>query len=71
VTSEWLSVTVFCAVAPASRAAEIELLGIHSAGWPPSSAGHLPMKPLSTASELAGLTLTTMQWSPTGPADLL
>src|SRR6201999_586207 len=67
VASEWLSVIVFWALAPASRAAEIELPGIHSAGWPPRSAGHLPMKPLRTASEPAGLTLTTMQRSPIVP----
>lgn len=71
VTSERLSVIVFCAVAPASRAAETELPGIHNAGCPPSSAGHLPMKPFRTASEPAGLTLTSMQWSPTGPAEEL
>ncbi len=62
---------VFWPVAAASRAAEIELPGIHNAGCPPNSAGHLPMKPLSTASEPAALTLATMQWSPTGPADEL
>ncbi len=71
VTSERLSLMVFWPAAPARRASEIELPGIHSAGWPPNSAGHLPMKPLRTASAAAGLTLTSMQWSPTGPADWL
>ncbi len=61
VTSEWLSVMVFWPAVAASRAAETELPGIHNAGWPPKSEGHLPTNPFSTASEPAGLTLTTMQ----------
>ncbi len=48
VTNERLSLTVL-APAPASRrASETELAGIHIAGRSPSSAGHWPMKPLTT-----------------------
>ena len=48
VTNDRLSLTV-CAPAVASRrASETELAGIHSAGRSPSSAGQLPMKPLTT-----------------------
>ena len=54
-----------------SPPADTELPGIHNAGWPPSSAGHLPMKPATTASEPAGLTVTSIQWSPTGAAEEL
>ena len=55
VTRERLSLMVFWPAAPARRAAEIELPGIHNAGWPPNSAGHLPMKPLRTASDAGRL----------------
>ena len=58
VTSERLSVMVFLPAAAVSRAAETELPGIHSAGSLPRSAGHFPMKPSTTASEPADLTLT-------------
>ncbi len=71
ITSERLSLMAWLPAAPVSRAAEMELLGIHNPGWPPSSVGHLPMKPLMTASEPAEVTATATQRSPTGPADAL
>src|SRR6202044_260565 len=68
VTSDRLSVTVSLPAAAVSRAADTELPGIHSAGRCPSSPGHFPMKPSTTASEPADLTPTETQWSPTGAA---
>jgi hypothetical protein len=47
-TSERLSSTVSSPATASSRACEIELPGIHSAGRSPSSAGQVSTKPLIT-----------------------
>ena len=47
-TRDRLSLTVSAPAEASSRAAEIELPGIHSAGRSPSSPGHSPVKPLTT-----------------------
>ena len=67
-TSERLSLTVSSPATASRRACETELPGIHSAGRSPSSAGQLPMKPLTTWSDSAGLTSMATQRSPTGLA---
>ena len=72
VTSERLSLIVFWPVAAASRAADTELPGIHNAGCAPSS-----RRPLADEAGDDGVgagrfdVQTTMQWSPTGPAEEL
>ena len=67
-TSERLSLTACSPAAASRRACETELAGIHNAGRSPSSPGQLPMKPLTTWSESAGLTSMATQRSPTGSA---
>ena len=71
VTSDRASLTICLPTALCSRADGIELAGIHSAGRPPSSAGHVPVRPLMTASESPTVTVTFTHLSPTGEASAL